>query len=183
MKFPYFIRLLWFLLHKMVILKLLDFYYHNQSLTSTAETLEYQSFSWNYNLKYLFDFNFNIYMGLNSNFSFYTFDLCISKRSYRNSSTFTIPTSHWNQLPKHLNTKFIPTILIQLFHWISILTYIWNWISIFNNTPLICASSNGHTEIVQLLLSQPGIEINCKNIWMQKSFIKFKFNYLRPFQL
>lgn len=34
----------------------------------------------------------------------------------------------------------------------------------FNDTPLICASFNGDTEIVQLLLSQPGIEINCKNI-------------------
>ena len=33
-----------------------------------------------------------------------------------------------------------------------------------NWTPLISASEFGRTEIVQLLLSQPGIEINCKNI-------------------
>ena len=31
-------------------------------------------------------------------------------------------------------------------------------------TPLICASQTGHIEIVQLLLSQPGIDINSKNI-------------------
>ena len=35
---------------------------------------------------------------------------------------------------------------------------------IFPGTPLIYASQNGHTEIVRLLLSQSGIEINCKGI-------------------
>ena len=34
----------------------------------------------------------------------------------------------------------------------------------FNYTPLIVASSIGYTEIVKLLLSQSGIEINCKDI-------------------
>ena len=53
------------------------------------------------------------------------------------------------------------------------LTDLWDWIPIFNETPLLFASKNGHTEIVQLLLSQPGIEINCKDIWIQKSFITF----------
>ena len=33
-----------------------------------------------------------------------------------------------------------------------------------NYSPLISASQNGHTEVVRLLLSQPGIEINHKNI-------------------
>ena len=37
-------------------------------------------------------------------------------------------------------------------------------IEIVHNTPLIGAAENGHTEIVQLLLSQPKIEINHKNI-------------------
>lgn len=31
-------------------------------------------------------------------------------------------------------------------------------------TPLLFAAYKGHTEIVRVLLSQPGIEINCKNI-------------------
>lgn len=34
----------------------------------------------------------------------------------------------------------------------------------FNSTPLIFASSQGHTDIVDLLLSQQGIEISCKEI-------------------
>ena len=46
---------------------------------------------------------------------------------------------------------------------------------------MIYASDNGHPEIVRLLLSQPGIEINCKDIQIQKSFIIFKSNYLMIF--
>ena len=46
---------------------------------------------------------------------------------------------------------------------------------IFDYTPLIFASREGHIEIVRLLLSQPGIEINRKSIWIHKSFIIFKF--------
>ena len=34
----------------------------------------------------------------------------------------------------------------------------------FNYTPLIYAARNGHSEIVETLLSQEGIEINCKDI-------------------
>ena len=34
----------------------------------------------------------------------------------------------------------------------------------FYTTPLILAASGCHSEIVQLLLSQPNIEINCKDI-------------------
>ena len=51
-----------------------------------------------------------------------------------------------------------------LFQQISIIHSLWNEYPIFNCTPLHCASENGHTEIVQLLLSQPGIEINCKSL-------------------
>lgn len=43
-----------------------------------------------------------------------------------------------------------------------------------NCTHLICASKAGHKDIVQLLLSQPSIEISCKEgIRKAKSFIKF----------
>lgn len=38
------------------------------------------------------------------------------------------------------------------------------------------ASENGRTEIVQLLLSQPGIDITCKNIYIEKSFMTFLVN-------
>ena len=44
------------------------------------------------------------------------------------------------------------------------LNHLWNLVQISNKTPLIRASRNGHTEIVRLLLSQPGIEINNKDI-------------------
>lgn len=43
-----------------------------------------------------------------------------------------------------------------------------------NWTPLICASSNGNTEIVELLLSFPNIDINCKSILNQNDIIKFE---------
>ena len=46
----------------------------------------------------------------------------------------------------------------------AILSNLWNRIPIFNCTPLHAASSEGHTEIVRLLLSQPDIEINCQDI-------------------
>ena len=51
---------------------------------------------------------------------------------------------------------------------VSVFDHFWNSISIFNNTPLIYASQNGYAEIVQLLLSQPGIEVNCKGIEIPK---------------
>lgn len=43
---------------------------------------------------------------------------------------------------------------------------------IVNYTPLIHASENGQTEIVEFLLSQPGVQINCKNIYIHNKFIK-----------
>ena len=46
---------------------------------------------------------------------------------------------------------------------------------IINYNSLLFASANGHLEIVQLFVSQPGIDINSKDIWMQKSFIRFHF--------
>ena len=64
----------------------------------------------------------------------------------------------------------------------SIFDSVWNCILIFNETPLICASRDGHTEIVQLLLSQPGIEIDGNGISIQKSIMIFEFNYYMIFQ-
>ena len=46
---------------------------------------------------------------------------------------------------------------------------------------MITASGYGHTEIVQLLLSHPGIEIDCINIRIPKSFMEFKFIYFTTF--
>ena len=43
----------------------------------------------------------------------------------------------------------------------------------FNDTPLLFASQNGHNEILQLLLSQPTIEINYKDIWKSKNSLDF----------
>lgn len=38
----------------------------------------------------------------------------------------------------------------------------------FNNAALICAAYEGNTEIVRLLLTQDDIDINSKDIWIQK---------------
>ena len=46
---------------------------------------------------------------------------------------------------------------------------------IINETPLMRTSKKGDKQIVQLLLSQPGIEINTQNIYIQQSTIKFTF--------
>ena len=50
----------------------------------------------------------------------------------------------------------------------KIIKYLWNFNRIFNWTPLIHSAYEGHKDIVKLLLSQPGIEINCKNFLIQK---------------
>ena len=42
--------------------------------------------------------------------------------------------------------------------------YLWNLTRIFNSTPLILAAGKGHSEIVETLISQENIEINCKDI-------------------
>ena len=39
-----------------------------------------------------------------------------------------------------------------------------------NWTPLIYASYEGHTEIVRLLISQPGIDINCSILILNHLF-------------
>ena len=64
---------------------------------------------------------------------------------------------------------------IYLFNSISFLLYFWNWIEIYNDTPLMNFSRNGQSEIVQLLLSHPKIDVNCKDIWILESFIIFQF--------
>lgn len=39
---------------------------------------------------------------------------------------------------------------------------------LFNFTPLAHAAHNGHTKVVELLLAQPSIDINSKDIQIQK---------------
>lgn len=43
----------------------------------------------------------------------------------------------------------------------------------FDETPLVLAIKEGHSEIVQLLLSQPGIDYNYTEILKQKFFTIF----------
>lgn len=51
------------------------------------------------------------------------------------------------------------------FYDIEILIHLWNSYSFFlNKTALIFASSNGHTEVVQLLINKGGFDINDKDI-------------------
>lgn len=62
--------------------------------------------------------------------------------------------------------KFKKTFVIFAFHYFIIfLFYIINGIEFHHLLgPLIYPSRTGHAEIAQLLHSQPGIEINCKDI-------------------
>ena len=52
----------------------------------------------------------------------------------------------------------------NFFHIIEILNDSWNLTQTFNWTPLTLAAALGKTEVVRLLLSQPGIDINRANI-------------------
>ena len=72
---------------------------------------------------------------------------------------------------------------MSLFCTISKANYFWNCIFIVNQTPLICASSHGYTEIVQLLLSQPNIEINHRDIAFYKAIMIFQFAFIIKFVL
>ena len=56
----------------------------------------------------------------------------------------------------------------NFFHSIEISNHLWNLTLTFNWTALIYAAYNGRTEIVRLLLAQTGIDINIKDILMQK---------------
>ena len=53
---------------------------------------------------------------------------------------------------------------------------LWNLTRKFNQTALIIAAYEGYTDIIKLLLSQEGIDINSKDIWNHKIFIIFKSN-------
>ena len=50
----------------------------------------------------------------------------------------------------------------------------WNSNTMVHRTPLHFACKKGYFEIVQLLLSQPNIDIKCKTIQIQY-FMKFKY--------
>ena len=56
----------------------------------------------------------------------------------------------------------------NFFHRIEKLNYLWNLTRTFNDTALICAASEGHKEIVELLIRQEGIDINIRGILNQK---------------
>ena len=68
---------------------------------------------------------------------------------------------------KDILTINIHEIKIYFFNHIQIYNHFWNSIQIINWTALMFASVYGCTEIVQLLLSKPNIEINTKNILYQ----------------
>ena len=70
----------------------------------------------------------------------------------------------------------------NVFDYISIYNHFWNLNQSFHDTPLICAAREGHIEIFDYLLSQPNIDINCRDILIQKYsfysnlfFIQFQF--------
>ena len=69
----------------------------------------------------------------------------------------------------------------SLYFYIFLNVYLWNVNRVFYKTALHLASLKGHIEIVQLLLSQPGIDINCKTIIFQKSSIQFLFSFFNIF--
>ena len=56
----------------------------------------------------------------------------------------------------------------NFFDYIEKLNYLWNLTRTFNNTALIYAARYGHKEIVELLISQEGIDINIQDILNQK---------------
>lgn len=58
--------------------------------------------------------------------------------------------------------------LYFFFYFILIKNDLWDLIYCFNWPVLICAAQQGHTEVVRLLLSQPGILINYSIINNQK---------------
>ena len=87
-------------------------------------------------------------------------------------------------MQKHLNAKKYSSNSSPIFNEIEkIFLFIKFNLFLFNYTPLICASANDHVEIVRLLLAQPGIDINCRDIHKQKfcsfhsktNFFKMKF--------
>ena len=56
----------------------------------------------------------------------------------------------------------------KFFRQIEKLNYLWNLTRTFNDTALIWAAMEGHKEIVELLISQEGIDINIQDILNQK---------------
>ena len=56
----------------------------------------------------------------------------------------------------------------NIFHGIEELNDLWNLTRTFNSTALIWATTEGHKEIVELLIRQKGIDINKKGILIQK---------------
>ena len=60
-------------------------------------------------------------------------------------------------------------------HFFINLILIFQFIIIYE-TPLILAAKNGHTKIIDHLLSQPNIDVNCKDVLISKALIKFKSN-------
>ena len=63
-----------------------------------------------------------------------------------------------------MNTKSFIKSKSNIFHYIEHFNDLWNYNILIDDTPLFCASEGGYFEIVELLLSQEGIEINNKGI-------------------
>lgn len=61
----------------------------------------------------------------------------------------------------------------NFFNDIQIHNYLWSLNQSFNNIPLIIAASKGYQKIFNHLLSQPNIDINCKDIVIYH----FSYNY------
>ena len=60
---------------------------------------------------------------------------------------------------KEFKSKTFIIFKSNFFHWIEKLNYLWNLTRTFNRTALICAAYEGDKEIVELLISQEGIDI------------------------
>ena len=63
-----------------------------------------------------------------------------------------------------MNTKKFIKFKSNIFHEIKYLNDYWNSNTIFDETPLILAAFDDYTAIVEILLSEKGIDINCKDI-------------------
>ena len=93
-RFQYFIKLLYILHHKMVIPKFFHFYSHNQVSWSTTKPLQSKNHSWYLFLITSWYFYFQPFMELSVNNWLYSFNICVTKWSYRYCSTFAITAKY-----------------------------------------------------------------------------------------
>lgn len=65
---------------------------------------------------------------------------------------------------KTFNYRVSDDIKVFFFYYIKIYNHLWSLIQISNNTPLIWAAWEGHTNVVRELLLHKNIDINAQNI-------------------